>query len=101
MFDNVRALLSRSDLDINLESSFDEGKKVQSSLMTAIEKENIEIIQLLLLNPKIDLQRIIRSGYHVDNYSNSVFKFLMKSPKVDVNINKTESYHSFSSGESL
>ena len=69
--DNIQILLSRSDLDINLKSSFDEGKKVQSSLMTAIEKNNFEIIQLLLSNPNIDLQQTIEYGSHVDNYYNS------------------------------
>lgn len=47
--------------------------------MAAIEKGDIEIIQLLLSIPDIDLKHIIKSGYHTDNYTNSQREWQEKS----------------------
>ncbi len=64
----VKALLARSDIKLNIifdssyEEYFDEDKKITFSgdsettvLHTAVEKENLEIIQLLLNKPDLDV----------------------------------------------
>lgn len=77
--DNVRLLLSRPEIDVNLESSFEEGKVVKNHLIDAVDNENVEIVQLLLSHPNIDINAITKSGYHKDYWSSSKREWQYKS----------------------
>ena len=67
------------------------GKKVQTSLMTEIEKENIEIVQLLLSIPNIDLKRIIQTIRYAELYvavekgNVRTIHLLLNQPNIDPN----------------
>lgn len=77
--DIIRLLLSASKINVNLKSSYEEGKVDKIPIIDAVETGNIDIVQLLLSQPQIDVNAITKYGYREDNYSDAKREWQEKS----------------------
>lgn len=71
--------MSSPEIDVNLQSSFEEGKVVKNHLVDAVDNENEEIVLLLLSHPNININAITKSGYYEDYWSSSKREWQQKS----------------------
>ena len=83
----IESLLKLKDFDFNLK--YDN----QTLLIHAIEKGNIEIIKLLINNPKVDINQKLNYGwfeknaliYAIEKGNLDIVKLLLNNPKIDIN----------------
>ena len=83
----IESLLKLKDFDFNLK--YDN----QTLLIHAIEKGNIEIIKLLINNPKVDINQKLNYGwfeknaliYAIEKGNLDIIKLLLNNPKININ----------------
>ena len=93
----ARLLLEAPDIDINnLSSSFDEYKIKRTPLGKAVENGHLNVVQLLLAAPGIDVNKADIDGrtplHNASTNSPETVKLLLTAPEIDVN--KAENHHS-------
>lgn len=84
----VKFLLQNKDIDVNI--GYEKDNQISPPIFTAIDKDNIEILKILLERNDIDVNRIVDGytplSYAFRNEKKESFKFLINHPKVDINL---------------